>query len=232
MRTNVTKKLFQEAVSKDVGDLFLPLGFTEDEAGAFTRECGKVSHGFGVVSNPSFTHFQVPVGAFVPAIDRFLDCISGEHYPSLLVSRFLGMFKPDRRQRYIHYHFGTLVELRAQFPKMHADFVEQAEPWLAGLATIDDVAAEFYKLRIAAPSPKITRPPDPFAWAQYGWLLRESGRELEAKPWLERAYDQLKEPTFWTKGGHFVPIGTPGAKPIPRRPEEVRLAELLRKETA
>jgi len=224
--TRVTKKLFERITSEEATRLFSALGFVETEPGAFTRECGEVSHGFGFTPNPSFTHFHVPVGAYVSALEERLDYGRGIHCPGLLVSRWLGELKPDYTRSDIYYHFATVEEMRAKFPQVYTDFVEQAEPWLARLTTIDAVADEFYQWRIAPPSIGEVRPPDPFAWALYGWLLQEAGHGEEAGPWLSRALKELRRPKYM-KAGQFVPEGTRHARLIPQSPSERRLQELL-----
>lgn len=261
MGTKVTKKLFERVTSEEATRLFSSLGFVEAEPGAFRRECGEVSHGFGFTPNPSFTHFHIPVGVDVPALVARTDYIdfAGEHYATLIVSRWLGELKPSYTRSDIYYHFATVEEMRGTFPQVYDDFVEQAEPWLAGLTTIESVAKEFYKWRIGPPSmtnpssrdpstgntrgwlsglfgsytgPQSTgdtRRPDPFAWAIYGWLLQEAGQKDDARPWLLKAYDFLQQPEHM-KAGRLVPRGTPGSRPIPRRAEEDRLSELLRKD--
>jgi hypothetical protein len=232
MGNKVTKKLFEKVTAEEAARHFSALGFAESEPGAFTRKCGAVVHGFGFTPNPSFTHFHMPVGAYLPSLNARLDYVAfgGPHYPTLLVSRWLGEFNENFTRHDYYFHFASLEQLREKFPKVYSDFVEQAEPWLAGLTTVGAVAREFHKWRLAPPEPGVVRPPDPFAWATYGWLLQEADQQLEGQQWLEQSLDQLKEPAFYVKGAHFVPIGTPGARPIPRRPEELRLIEMLKRD--
>ena len=228
MGTRTTTSNFLQTISEEWPNFFSKLGFAYTESAVFWRKLGAVEHGFFLMPNPTPTHFSVDVGVYVPAIESRSDYVRGAHATTLVVSRPLGLLRSDGREERTLYHFATVEELRARLPTVYADFVEQAEPWLETLATVEDVAKEFHKWRIALPSKGRTRPTDPFAWATYGWLLQEAGRKLEAQPWLKRALDQLKEPTFYTKGGHFVPIDTPGARPVPRTAEESRLIELLR----
>ena len=231
MGTRVTKNLFERVTSENVSSLFVPLGFTEVDRGAFDRQRGEVLHGFGFTPNPSFTHFHVPVGVNVPTILQRTDYVdfAGAHYPTLLVSRWLGEFKPKCRRSDIYYDFATVEQMREKFPLVYSDFVEQAEPWLARLTTVDAVADEFYRWRIAPPSTGEVRRPDPFAWAIYGWLLQEAGHDDESKQWLSRALDELHRPKFG-KAGQLVPEGTKGARLIAPTAPETRLRELLEAE--
>jgi hypothetical protein len=226
--TKVTKKLFERVVSEEVTHLFSSLGFVETEPGAFDRERGDVVHGFGFTPNPSFTHFHVPVGVNVPALVARTDYLDfgGAHYPTLLVSRWLGELKPHYTRSDIYYHFATVEEMRGKFPQVYTDFVEQAEPWLARLTTVDAVADEFYKWRIAPPLTGEVRPPDPFAWALYGWLLQEAGHGEQAGEWLSRALKELRRPKY-SKAGQIVPEGTRNSRLIPPSDSERRLQELL-----
>jgi hypothetical protein len=111
---------------------------------------------------------------------------------------------------------------------VYADFIEQAEPWLAQMTTVEGVAREFYKLRIGPVPSGETRPPDPYAWAQYGWLLQESGKPEEGRPWLQRALDFLRQPAHM-QAGRLVVYSLPGSTPIPMTAEDNRLLELLNK---
>ena len=231
MGTKVTKRLFERVSSEEATRLFSSLGFVESEAGAFRRDCGDVLHGFGFTPNPSFTRFHVPVGVDVPALVSRSDYIdfAGAHYATLIVSHWLGEFKPFQRQSDIYYHFATVEEMRGKFPKVYTDFIEQAEPWLARLRSIDAVADEFHKWRIAPLSTGEVRPPDPFAWALYGWLLQEAGHREEASEWLSRALAELRRPKYM-KAGQIVAKGTRGFRLIPPSDPERRLQELLEKE--
>jgi hypothetical protein len=228
MRTRTTKKLFEQVISEEVAKHFATSGFEEAEPGAFIRECSEIVHGFGFSPNASVTHFHVPVGVYVPLLNKRLDYIDfgGTHYPTLLVSRWLGEFKEKYTSRDCYYHFATVEQLREQFPKVRADFVEQAEPWLARLTNVEAVASEFYKWRIGPPSTGEVRLPDPSAWAIYGWLLQESGRQTESKPWLEQALEEVRRPRYG-KGGQLVPEGTKGARLIPPDKVQIRLREVL-----
>jgi hypothetical protein len=172
----------------------------------------------------------MPVGVYVPSLNERLDyaAFGGTHYPTLLVSRWLGEFKSKPTSDDYYYYFATVEQLRFLFPRVHADFVEQAEPWLAELTSIEATAKEFYKQRIAPPSTGESRFPDPFAWATYGWLLQAVGVDVEAKHWLKRAAEELQRPLYG-KGGQLVPEGTKGARIIPRNEAELRLQELLEK---
>ena len=228
MGTRTTKENFLETVADEGPKLFSQLGFYYRQPAVFWRKLGAVEHGFFLTADPTPTQFHVSVGAHVPGLEERFDYIDGEPLTSLVVSRPLGLLRKDGKGERTIYYFSTVEQMRGVFPKVYADFLEEAEPWLETLVTVDDVAREFHRWRIAPPSPGETRPPDPFAWAQYGWLLQEAGNRLEAQPWLERALDQLREPAFYMKGGAFVPIGTKGARPVPRLPEELRLIELLR----
>lgn len=231
MGKKVTKAIFEKVVSEEVARLFGPLGFDERKPGAFERQCGRVVHGFGFTPNPSVTHFHVPVGPDVPVLHHKLDYVSfaGDHYPTLLVSRWLGELKNKFDTTDVYYHFATVEELRAKIPIVYADFVEQAEPWLAGLVTIEAVAEEFFKWRIAPPEPGLTRPPDPFAWAIYGWLLQESGDTDAARPWLDRALQELCRPRYHL-AGQIVSAGTKGARHLQLEQAEQRLQEVLERD--
>lgn len=232
MGTRTTKKLYFKTLAEEAPKFFSQLGFAYTEPGVLWRTLGVVDHGFFLTPDPSCTHYSVEVGANVAGLDERLDYVSsgGAHYTTLLVSRPLGLLRPPgRKGEQLHYHFATVEELRTTFPHLYADFVERAEPWLAGLTTVEDVAKEFHKWRIAPPGPKLTRPPDPFAWAIYGWLLKEAGNELQARPWLERALAEVRRP-MQEKVGRIIPRGNERAGAIKLNEAEMRLGELLEQE--
>lgn len=231
MGTRTTKKTYLQVIAEDVSDLFSQLGFTHKGPASFWRELDEVEQGFFLTPNPSYTHFDVDVGVNIPSLDERLDyiCFGGDHYPTLLLSRPLGLLRRDIQGERTFYHFATVEQMRGKLPKVYADFVEQAEPWLAGLTTVEAVAKEFHKWRIAPPPTGVTRAPDPFAWAIYGWLLQEAGRDAEAIPWFKQSLVEVRRPRFG-KAGQQVPEGTKGARLIPRNEAETRLRELLDKQ--
>lgn len=228
MGSRITKKTFEQIIAQEIPKYFISLDFAEAAPGAFCRQRGVVRQGFGLTPNPSFSHFHVPVGVALPAIDRRIDYVDfgGRHYPTLLVSRWLGEFKGTPRRHDIYYHFSTEDELRKIAQKVYADFKEQAEPWLANLTTVESVAKCFHLSRIAPTSDREGRRPDPFAWAIYGWLLHELGQEDESRTWLQRARDHLRQPCVM-KSGQFVPRTTRGLRSLSLRAEESRLLDLL-----
>jgi hypothetical protein len=176
MGTRTTRARYIQIIDEEVLPLFSSLGFEAQEPAAFTRQRGDVVHGVFFAPDPSYTRFHVPVGAVVPVINERLDYVRGGKALGLIVSRWLGEFKPNFTRDDYYYHFATVEQMRAQIPKMYSDFLEQAEPWLADMTSVEGVAKEFYKLRIGPAPSGETRPPDPYAWAQYGWLLQESGK--------------------------------------------------------
>ena len=99
----------------------------------------------------------------------------------------------------------------------------------AAHTALDDVTIAYFRYRIGPPTTGEQRPPDPFAWATYGWLLEELGRRDEARRWLERAYAETNRPIY-AKGGSLVPEGTKGGVLLDRSLEEKRLRTLLEKE--
>ena len=223
----ITKAAFLSVVHEEVTNHFQAAGFACREQAVFWRNVGALEQGIVFYPDSDFTRIHIPTGANVPALYPRFDYIDGGHYGSLLVSRWLGEFKLPIKRSDCYYYFRNLDDLRGVIARVHHDFVEQAEPWLAQLVTVDDVAREFHAFRIAS-KPGEERPPDPFGWAMYGWLLQAAGRELEARPWLEMALEQFDKPAFYAKGIQIVPIGTRGAKPLPRTPEELRTVELLK----
>jgi hypothetical protein len=227
MGRRITKFEFLEVVHDEVPKHFAETGFLLKRPAAYWRNVGAVEQGMFLYPDSDFTRIHVPTGAQVPELDRRFETIRGGRYGSLLVSRWLGEFKQPIKRTDSYYYYRNLEDLRSVIARVHHDFVEQAEPWLAQLVTIDDVAREFHAFRIAS-KPGEERPPDPFGWAMYGWLLQAAGRELEAKPWLKMALEQFNKPAFYAKGIQIVPIGTRGAKPLPRTPEELRTIELLK----
>jgi len=231
MGEKVTEARFLRVLD-DIAPLFSQLGFAPTEPAVFFRQRGEIEQGLFLTPNPSYTHFTVEVGVNVPAVvarSDYVDFGHGGRCASLLVSRPLGLLRSDLQGERTFYHFATVEEMREKFVQVYSDFVEQAEPWLARLTTIEEVAKEFFKWRVAPPSTGEIRRPDPFAWAIYGWLLQESGHEVDARPWLVRAYEYLQQPDHM-KAGRLVPRGTPGSRPIPRRAEENRLMELVKKD--
>jgi hypothetical protein len=231
VQPKLTKKRIERIASEKLRLLFSPLNFVERAPGAFCRDVGRVSHGFGLSFHPSLGQFHVPVGAYVPEIKKKTNYIDfeGADYPTLLVSRWLGEFKQSHTTSDYYYRFGSVAELEALLLKVHSDFVAQAEPWLGSLSTIDDVAAEFYRRRIAPQKSDPQAPVNPFAWADYGWLLQAAGREMEARPWLERAYEYVKQPKYMQKG-RLIVRSLPGSRTIPLTAEDNRLIELLEKD--
>lgn len=230
MGTRTTKSLFETTASQEVNKRFSSLGFVEIQPGVFDRHCGAVVHGFGLSTDSTYTRFSVDVGVNVPALVDRMDNVRGVHCETFAVSRPLGLLRPPGvKGGRTFYYFATVEELRDVFPRVYADFVEQAEPWLATLTTVEDVAKEFHKWRIVPPGPKLTRPPDPFAWAIYGWLLKEAGNELQAKPWLERALEEVRRP-MQDKEGRIIPRGNERAGAIKLNGAEMRLGELLERE--
>lgn len=226
MRRKVTKDEFIKIKSEEVPKYFTSLGFVEQEPGAFTRPRQGFLHGFGLVEDRSVVQFCVPVGVTVPAIWPKADFIMQGRYPALEVSHRLGEFRNNMRGLDRWYSFYTADELKEAIKTMHADFVEQAEPWLQRFETLEDVAEEYYRYRIGPPCMGEERPPDPAAWATYGWLLQELGRD-DARDWLARAYNEVRIPLFM-KHGRPVPPGTRGAREMPLSPEAKRLEQLLR----
>lgn len=231
MGTRITKEMFKRVTSEESSKLFTRLGFNESEHGTLMRESGDIVHAFGFTPNPSFTRFHVPVGAYVPSLEARFDYLNGVHCPGLLVSRWLGEFKPRYGQSDVYYHFATVEAMRKKLAQVYTDFVDQAEPWLARLTTIEEVSKEFFKWRIAPPAAGHNRPPDPFAWAIYGWLLREAGHDEDARRWLVQAHDFLQQPEAM-KADRLIPRAIPALQPTLRRAEEDRLMELLKRDLA
>ena len=185
-KMKVSKGIYIKVIAEEASRIFEPLGFVQKGSAAFWRNHNDVVHGFYLTPNASFTHITVEVGADVPVLQSRCDYVAfgGEHYARLLVSRPLGLLRRDPPHETTFYHFATINEMRARLPQIYADFVEEAEPWLAGMTTIEAVAREFHKWRIAPPAGGHKRPPDPFASAIYGWLLQETGKIEESKKWL------------------------------------------------
>jgi hypothetical protein len=224
----MVKKELWGLMSREVPPLFSSLGFTENEPGAFMRVCAGFVQGFGFSPNRSVTQFFVPVGVTVPALWPKNDFIDQGHYPSLIVSRRLGEFRKKMRGLDEWYPCATDAEFRAALPRVKADFVAQAVPWLERFKTLEDVASDYYFYRIGPPTGGGRRPPDPFAWAMYGWLLQAIGKNEEAKGWLEKAYYEVRMPLFIDRTGRFVSEHTAGARAYKRPEPEERLEELLR----
>ena len=263
MGQRLAKAGFLKVVTEEGMRLFPQLGFTQTEPAVFWRKRGEVEHGFFLRPSPSFTRITVDVGADLPSLRQRLDYVAfgGAYYATLLVSRPLGLLCRDGEGERTSYHFATAEEMRLKLSVVYADFVEQAEPWLAGLTTVDAVAKEFYKWRVGPPPGQETspansnassvygrvvgflkghaaavrtpegRPPDPFAWAMYGWLLQEAGQSDDARSWLARAYEFLQLPEEM-KAGRLVPRVGWKAKPTPPLAEESRLLHLLKMELA
>ena len=223
----VTKRTFEEFVSREINALFASLDYAEASPGAFCRRRGAVIHGFGLTPNPSYTHFHVPVGVQVLAISRRLDYVDGANYPAHLVSRWLGEFKSTYTSADTHFHFANLDQLHIVLQRVRSEFEIQAEPWLKQLGTIEEVAQEFFRRRVQNPlNDGGARAPDPFAWAIYGWLLEALGQEREAKQWFERAREELSI-VWYMKNGRRVDPSTKGAQRMPQPIEESRLLELI-----
>ena len=225
----MTKRQFQRLCAQEVPGLFSPLGFTEIEPGAYCRARPGFFHGFGFTFSRSTVRYCVPFGVTVPVIDQRGDFVMQGHYPALLVSHRLGEFRKNMRGVEKWYDCNSPEELKDSLRIVHADFLAEAEPQLAGLQTLDDVTAAYYRYRIGRPTTGEDRPPDPFAWATYGWLLQELGRQAEARSWLERAYAETTR-SIYAKGGQIVPKGTKGCVLLDRSLEEKRLRALLEKE--
>src|SRR4029078_3286088 len=165
--TRLTKSILCQTVAAIAPKLFGQLNFGETEPCVFWRQCGEVEQGLFLTPNPSLSHLTVDVGTNVPAIDNRLDYGRGGPSTTLLVSRPLSLLRSEGQGERTYYHFANVEELREKLPEVYADFVEQAEPWLARLTTVEDVAKEFFKGRIAPPASGGIRPRDAFAWAIY-----------------------------------------------------------------
>jgi hypothetical protein len=231
MGTRTTEELLKQTVAEEAGPMLARLGFVEEIVGAYWRDVGGIRHGVFFMPR-SVTGFSVQVGASMSSLERErLDYVDfgGEHHSTLLVSRPLGLLRREPPRERTIYYFATVEEMRAVFPRVYADFVEQAEPWLATITTVSDVAREFYKWRVEPTLSGQPHVPDPFAWAIYGWLLQDIARHDEARPWLERALEELRRPAEAT--GRLIPRGSPAGR-IAMSEGEARLAELLERDLA
>jgi len=177
--------------------------------------------------------FRVVVGIHVPVLRSMGKFIEQGDFAGLHISHSLGQFRnTDCTAPETWYGFRTSEQLKQAIEKMHGDFLNQAVPWLGQFQGLADVATYFYKKRIEDTSKSIrsygVSPPDPFAWAIYGWMLEELGKREEAISWWQKAYEEVHRPLFVDKSGRSVLEGTKGAKLVRHPDAEERLEELLR----
>lgn len=190
-RKKVTRTDFRAIVAEEVTNRFGSLGFKEHDAGAFGRAHTGFIQGFGVTPDSSLMKFCVSVGVLIPALWVKEDYLLGIHAPGFKISHRLGEFRNSFTGIDTWYHFYTSTELRSCFDTVRDDFMAQAVPWLERLRNLDDVVAEYYRYRIGPLSSGDERPPNPFAWASYGWMLELIGQPGVAREWLVRAREHL-----------------------------------------
>lgn len=226
MRYMIKKRDFERLASKRVPEIFCSLGFCETEAGAFMRPVENVLHGFGFTLHRSYPQFCVPVGVSVPCLRPKLEHVMQGHYPALTICQRLGEFRNNGAGIEQWYSVSSNDDLSRVFDRVYRDFVEQALPWLEKMNSLTSVASEFFRRRIAPPATGEKRRADPFAWAAYGWMLEESGKNEESEDWLRRAASELLRPTYM-KNGRLLDQEEDGATQLQKTEEEERLLQLL-----
>jgi len=148
------------------------------------------------------------------------------HYPALTISQRLGELRNHGTGIEEWYGVSSNEELSGVFDRVYRDFVEQAQPWLEELDSLESVAGEFFQRRIGVPASGENRRPDPFAWAAYGWMLEELGKKEESEDWLRRAACELLRPNYM-KNGRLLDHDEDGATQLQKSQEEERLLQLL-----
>ncbi|MBC8108282.1 MAG: hypothetical protein H7Z14_16975 [Anaerolineae bacterium] len=208
-----------------------PLGFTDYDRHYFKRSRGALQDVFFLDPDRQVRNFYVQVGIHLPASHDRGVFIDGIDQPTAIISHRLGKHSdpPDSNRAYGCH---TFAQLKMSVPKLIDELKRFALPWYELFQSVRDVAAEWKRIRID-PRPKWLvkqagpEQPDPFAWAEYGWLLEQMGELDEAKGWWHKAYDEITRPVF-QKGGQLALDGTHGAAGVRRTAEEERLEESLR----
>ncbi len=226
MFSQLSKKAFARAVKKHAEVRLAALGFDWEEPTVFLERAGQITKSVGFIQGKVRDSFCVSVGPFVNAIEPMFWYIGGCKYISVAISQRLGDFRNNMRGSETWYSAGTEPELLESLDAAMKDFEEQAIPWLNKFETVADIAAEYYLRQIATPKGMSRRPPNPFAWADYAWMLDECGRHDEAKTWKERAVKYLEDREIIGEGAGFVM--TAGPANAPRTEAESRLLALLK----
>jgi hypothetical protein len=170
--------------------------------------------------------FTANVGIHLPSIAQRLARITPGDIPAPIVSEYLGRLEDDGRGSQTWYRFGRSVPLATAVDQMVLDLKKQGVPWLSRFGTLEDIAAEYRRRRVIdvkTGEPKL----DPVAWSVYGFILMESGSREEGTRWISKARDQLTKPMYTVDGRRFLFEPVPGAKPIPRPPQEQALVSVL-----
>ena len=230
----LTKKEFWGKCQPAVTEQCAQWGFRAEQQGIFMRPLDNIWHGLAIVMNwHGPDSFYVLHGVHVPALHGKMPYITDRSYRGFEIDHRLGTYRKNGMEGTdVWYQCRDMRQLDDGLARMFRDFEAWALPWYERFRTLHDVAAEFRRTRIDDPPgdwPKGAgpRPPDPFGWAMYGWMLEEIGHREEANLWLHKAYDEVTKPLY-TKDGRMVPEGVKGARKTRHPPEEERLEELLR----
>lgn len=206
---------FYRLTREMIESVALPLGFVEYDSHYFKRPRGDIEDVFAPDPRLEFHYFDVLYGIYVPSRRERYISLTGINQPTPTISEHL---EPGS------WGAANVAQLEKYVPGMLEKFKETALPWFEQYQTLADVVAEFNRRKIDDTDHLA---PNPYIWADYGWMLEEIGQRDEAVPWLRKAYDEVTRPLF-VKNDRFVPESTKGAHHFRRDPEDERLAELLR----
>jgi Domain of unknown function (DUF4304) len=202
------------------------LGFSHYAGAYFKREHAKWWDAFFFdLDRASKDAFTLCVGFHVPAVAERLRRLLPVEMPTLLVGDFLGALPRGKGGSQTWYRFGRSEPLSDAIAHAVDDFRGHAIPWLGRFKNFTDVVAEYRARKIEDPSGHPRK--DPMAWAIYGLLLLESENTEEARRWLSMAHDDLSKPLYSADGRRFLTEKIPGARAVPRPPQEKELARLL-----